>query len=266
MLGLETLEDPLRGVPLLRRRRLVRLQDRVDHWNQRPELRLLRLVRALISRRRREPAHLVDRVPAQAEHPRCFPPALTLNKNELPNRGIGFHGVHPRPTLPNRKRSAYPLAGFCSATQQHPAAAPVADYSTAADKPPTCPKVARPARFRHHALRGNRLRIRNRFYLMAHLLAGMPQIIGLLHVDPQIRAVTAELAQSQRHLGGDARLLRQDSMHLLARDAKMPRYFGHAHPQRGQYRIPEDRTGMRRGPIGTTCGEFLSHVKSIYCW
>src|SRR6266567_2626650 len=133
MLGLETLEDPLRGVPLLRRRRPVRLQDRVDHRNQRPELRLLRLLRALISRWRREPAHLVDRVPAQAEHPRCFPPALTLNKNELPDRGIGFHGVHPRPTLPNRKRSAYPLAGFCSAMQQHPAAAPVADYSTAAD-------------------------------------------------------------------------------------------------------------------------------------
>ncbi len=117
--------------PLLRRRRLIRLQNRVDRRNQRPELRLLRLLRALISRRRREPAHLVDRVPAQPEHPRCFPPALTLNKSELPDRGIGFNGVPPRLTLPNQKRSAYPLAGFCSAMQQHPAAAPVADYSTA---------------------------------------------------------------------------------------------------------------------------------------
>src|SRR6266702_4533578 len=50
-------------------------------------------------------------------------------------------------------------------------------------------------------------------------------------------------------------------MDLLARDAKMPRYFGHAHPQRWQYCIPENRTGMRRGPIGTTCREFLSHCE-----
>jgi hypothetical protein len=84
----------------------------------------IELLRALISRRLREPAHLVDCVPAQAEHPRCFPLALTLNKNKLPDRGVGFHGGHPRLTLPNRKRSAYPLAGFCSAMQQHPAAAP----------------------------------------------------------------------------------------------------------------------------------------------
>ena len=48
-------------------------------------------------------------------------------------RGAAWIFTAHIPGPPNRKRSVYSLAGFCSAMQQHPAAAPVADYSTAAD-------------------------------------------------------------------------------------------------------------------------------------
>jgi hypothetical protein len=49
-------ENPLRRMPLFGRRRLVGLQDRIDHRNQRPELRPLRGLGPHIAGRRRIPA------------------------------------------------------------------------------------------------------------------------------------------------------------------------------------------------------------------
>jgi len=93
----EALENPLGRVPLLGRRRPVGLQDRVDHRDQRSELRPPRLLGAHIARRRRKPAHLGDRVPAQTKCPRRFPSAFSFNENKLPNRCVNLHGEHPRP-------------------------------------------------------------------------------------------------------------------------------------------------------------------------
>ena len=92
----QTLEDPLGRVPLLDRRSPVRLQDGRDHRQKRPKLRLLDRLRARIARRQREPAHLGDRLSAQPEHASRLTPRVALDKHELPNGRVNFHGKHPR--------------------------------------------------------------------------------------------------------------------------------------------------------------------------
>jgi hypothetical protein len=77
VLGLQPLGNPLGCMTLLRRRRHVRRQDRIDDRDQRPQLRLARRLRPHITRWRREPAHLRNRVAAQIENTRRFATALT---------------------------------------------------------------------------------------------------------------------------------------------------------------------------------------------
>ena len=107
-------ENPLRRMPLLWRRHLVRHQDRVNHRNERPELRLFRLFAPHIARRRRIAAHLGDCVPAQSENPRRLATALPLDENKPSNRRINLHRKHPRPPLriKVRKGSAQKWPGF----------------------------------------------------------------------------------------------------------------------------------------------------------
>jgi len=111
MLVPEPLENPLGRVPLLHRRIAIRLQDRVDHRQQWPQLRLLGRLRARVPRRQREPAHLQHRLTAQSEDPGSLPATVPLDEHEMPNGGVDLHDEHPRPP----KRGAYPLVGFCSA-------------------------------------------------------------------------------------------------------------------------------------------------------
>src|SRR6201993_3852148 len=113
-------------MPLLRWRRFVGLEDRMNHWNQRPELRLFRLFASHIARRHRIAAHLSDCVPAQTENPRRLTTALPLDENKTSNRRINLHRKHPRPPfrIKIRKASASIVAGFYSATQPQNAAAP----------------------------------------------------------------------------------------------------------------------------------------------
>ena len=98
MLVAQPLEYPLRRMPLLHRRRAVRFQDRVDHRQQRAELRLRNRLRARVARRQREPAHLQHRLAAQPEYPRRLTTAIPLDKNEMSDGGVNFHGKHSRPT------------------------------------------------------------------------------------------------------------------------------------------------------------------------
>ena len=114
MLDPQPFENPLRRVPLLRRRRLVGLQDRVDDRNQRSELRPFRLLGPHVARRRRIAAHLGDRLSAQSENPRRLAPALPLDENKPSNRCISLHRKHPRPPfrIKIRKGSAQKWPGF----------------------------------------------------------------------------------------------------------------------------------------------------------
>jgi len=106
VLRLEPLEDPQRRMPLLGRRRLVRLQDRIDDGQQGPELRLPGWLRPHIPRRCRIPAHPSDRIPAQPEKAGGLSAALAFNEYKLPNRRVLLHGIHPRQSLRIGKGSA----------------------------------------------------------------------------------------------------------------------------------------------------------------
>ncbi len=90
----ETLINPLRRVPLLRRRRHIRGKDSVDDRDEWSELRPMHRRLAHIPRRRRKLAHLIHALPAQAENTRCCPPASPFYKHELSDGGISLHGMH----------------------------------------------------------------------------------------------------------------------------------------------------------------------------
>jgi hypothetical protein len=92
-------ENSLRRMPLLRRRRLIGLQDRIDDRKERSELRPLRSLGSHITGRRRIAAHLGNRVPAQSENPRRLAPALPFDKDKPSNRCVNLHRKHPRPSL-----------------------------------------------------------------------------------------------------------------------------------------------------------------------
>ena len=113
MLIAQPFKDPLRRMPLLHRRRPVPLQNRIDHRQQRPQLRLRHRLRPRVARRQREPAHLQHRLAAQAKHPRRLTATVAIDEHETPNRGIHFHTKHPRPPP---KGATYPLACFYAAT------------------------------------------------------------------------------------------------------------------------------------------------------
>src|ERR1700720_2699330 len=92
-------ENPLRGVPLLRRCRLVGLKDRVDYRYEQSELRPLRSLGSHIAGRRRIAAHLGNRIPAQSENPRRLASALPFDEDKPSNRCVNLHREHPRPSL-----------------------------------------------------------------------------------------------------------------------------------------------------------------------
>src|ERR1700732_2536701 len=97
-------KNPLRRVPLLRWRRLICLEDRIDDWNERAKLRPLSFLPAQVAGRRRTATHLGDRLPAQSENPCRLPPALPFNKNKPSNRRVSLHCTHPRPPFPIKLR------------------------------------------------------------------------------------------------------------------------------------------------------------------
>ena len=101
--GPKAFENPLRRMTLLGRSHLVALQDRVDHRDQRPELRPLRRPGSNIARRCRISAHLGDRIPAEPKHPSRFSPAVPFVENKPPNRRVNLHNEHFRPLPPKSK-------------------------------------------------------------------------------------------------------------------------------------------------------------------
>src|ERR1019366_8408240 len=120
MLVAQTLENPLGRMTLLHRRCPVSIEDRIDHRNQAPQLRLLRWSLPHITRRHREPAHLRDCLSAQPKNTSRFPPALAIIENKLPNRRVNLHDKHPFGFPSSRRqRNALPLAGFYSAAAAH---------------------------------------------------------------------------------------------------------------------------------------------------
>src|ERR1700745_976987 len=102
-------------MPLLRWRRFVGIKKPINHWNQRPELRLFRLFASHIARRHRIAAHLGDCVPAQTENPRRLATALPLDENKTSNRRINLHRKHPPPPFRIKIRKASASTPFADA-------------------------------------------------------------------------------------------------------------------------------------------------------
>ena len=90
-------------------------------------------LRARISRRQRKPAHLRHRLSAQPEDSRRLAAAMTIQKYELANGGVNFHGKHPGQSP---KGPALPLDGFYAARSANTAPLQWQSFS-----PPRTPKV-----------------------------------------------------------------------------------------------------------------------------
>ena len=103
------LEDPLRGVPLLRLTALILLQDLVDEPNERAQLRSRRRLATPIPGRHRENHHLGYRPRVDPEPSRCLAMAQPLDLHRIADASIELHALHPPPSA-NRKK--LPAAGF----------------------------------------------------------------------------------------------------------------------------------------------------------
>ena len=95
----QTLEDPMRRVPLLARdiRIGVRPQGRVDDAGEPVQLGTPHRLPPPIPRRRRIAQHLLHRAAVDPEPPPGLVMAQTLLDNRQPNRRIELHAVHPPP-------------------------------------------------------------------------------------------------------------------------------------------------------------------------
>ena len=92
---------------------------------------------------------------------------------------------------------------------------------------------------------------RNLFKLGAEALAlGMPQVVGLLHAQPQPRSVATE-APSRTAISGVINLFGHNPMKRLARYAKLPRCLAHRETERRKDILAQDRAGMGRPSLCT---------------
>jgi len=91
----ESVEDPLRRVPLPDWPPLVFFQNGVDHAQPRAQLGPLHRLLPLVARRHRVAQHLAHRLPRQTKLPRYSPLTPPLNQNRSPHPPIELHLVHP---------------------------------------------------------------------------------------------------------------------------------------------------------------------------
>ena len=103
------LEDPLRGVPLLRLTALILLQDLVDDPDERVQLRSRRRLAAPIPGRHRENHHLGYRPRVDPKPSRRLAMAQPLDLHRIADASIELHALHPPPSANRKELSA---AGF----------------------------------------------------------------------------------------------------------------------------------------------------------
>jgi hypothetical protein len=104
MLGLESLEDAPRRVPLLTGTLPILLQDPVNDAGEPVELGPRRRLATPVPRRHRKPQHLRHRLRVNPEHPCRLPLAHPLHMAGTPNPRIKIHDLHP-PGLPSDTRT-----------------------------------------------------------------------------------------------------------------------------------------------------------------
>ena len=95
VLGAQPLEDPLRGVPLLRWMALIILQDLIDDADERVQLRPYRRVATPVPGRNREGKHLRYRPRIKPKPPSRLTTAQTLNPHRMADLPVKLHALHP---------------------------------------------------------------------------------------------------------------------------------------------------------------------------
>jgi hypothetical protein len=102
-----------------------------------------------------------------------------------------------------------------------------------------------------------------RFYRMEIWpdLLGLPQVVGLLHRQPDAGAVAAQLPQPEGHLRRYGGFLAQDAMEHLPGDVQVLRGVSDREAKRGQHVFPQKRPRMARAPgRGTRNHDFIVHA------
>jgi len=99
----QPLEDPLRGVPLLRWTALIILQHLIDDPDERVQLRPCRWAATPVPGRNREGQHLGHRPRVDPEPTRRLATAQTLDPHRMANLSIQLHDLHPPALCTPRK-------------------------------------------------------------------------------------------------------------------------------------------------------------------
>ena len=128
----QTLEDPLRRVPLLRRAALILFQDPIDDPHERIQLRTRRRPAAPVSRRHRERQHLRHRPRIDPKPTRRLSPTDPLDPHRVADPPIQLHALHPPPSAFNAK--SFPRRNFTPAQPTAPAAS-LRDFVSGAYNP-----------------------------------------------------------------------------------------------------------------------------------
>ena len=111
----QPLEDPAHRVPLLARRRLVRVEDMVDESDMIGQLRPAHRHRPRVSRGLGVLHDLGYRAAVQTETPRRLAMAQPIPEDRKPHPCIEFHAVHPPPPDRRSDPEASQVAGFYAA-------------------------------------------------------------------------------------------------------------------------------------------------------
>jgi hypothetical protein len=69
-------------------------------------------------------------------------------------------------------------------------------------------------------------------------LLGMPEVILLLEIEPELRSGSRQTRQAGRHLGADRRRTGKNAVEGLAGDAKLASGLAHGEAEAGQNLMP----------------------------
>src|SRR6202030_3377415 len=95
--------------------------------------------------------------------------------------------------------------------------------------------------------------------LLSKLAFGVPSVIGALHSNPDAGAIAKELAEPDRHGGGDRLALLENIVKVLAGNTQESGNLGLGLTGRGDHLLTQQFARMRRTPVRIALGSMLGH-------
>ena len=99
---------------------------------------------------------------------------------------------------------------------------------------------------------------RNPFEFRAEFALGAPEVVRLLHAQPQSGSVAAEPAEPRGHRGCNRYLLGHNPMKGLARYSELPRRLADREAERGKDVFAQDCAWMGRPSLDTVFHRLLT--------